>query len=65
MSSHSSDCIEIRSVAPDSSSLVDLEQLAQELSPITSEYMLPSEDRGVCIPELGRKIQSVSQLTPK
>ena len=56
MSSHSSDCVEIRPVTEDSSNSTDLERLAWELSPSTSENVLLSGDRGVFIPELGRKI---------
>ena len=65
MSSHSSDCVEITPIAKDLSSFVDLERLTWELSPTTSEHVLPSKsrDRGVFISELGCKIRSVNQLT--
>ena len=63
MSSHSSNYIEIRPITEDSSSLVDLERLARELSPTTSERVLLSMHIGIFIPELGCKIQSVCQLT--
>ena len=61
MSSHSSDCVEIRHL----SNSVDLEQLVQELSLTTYERVLLSGDQGVFIPELGHKIRSVCQLTTK
>ena len=63
MSSHNFDCVEILPVAEDLSNSVDLERLAREISPATSEHVLPSSDRGVFIPELSRKICSVNQLT--
>ena len=63
MSSHSSDCVETRLIVVDSSSSVDLEQLMRELSLAISERVLSSGDRGIFIPDLGRKIKSVSQLT--
>ena len=42
---------------------MDLEWLAREISHATSKHVLPSGDRGIFILKLGRKIQSVSQLT--
>ena len=42
---------------------MDLERLAWELSLTISKRVLTSGDQGVFIPELGRKIRSVSQLT--
>ena len=63
MSSHSSDCVEVFPTTEESSSSVDLERLARELSPASSEHVLPSSDRGIYIPELGRRICSINQLT--
>ena len=63
MSSHSSGCVEITPIAEVSSSFVDLEWLVQEISLATSKHVLPSGDRGAFIPELNRKIRSISQLT--
>ena len=65
MPSHNSYCVKILPIAEDSSSSVDLERLAREISLATSEHVLPSGDRGVFILELSHKIQSVSQLTPQ
>ena len=42
---------------------MDLEQLAPELSPASFKHVLPSSDRGIYIPELGRKICTINQLT--
>ena len=47
----------------ESSSSMDLEQLARELSPASSKHVMPSSDQGVYIPELGRRISSINQLT--
>ena len=63
MSSHSSNCMEIFPNVEESSSSVDLEQLTQELSPASSEHVMSSLDRGIYIPELGRRISSINQLT--
>ena len=63
MSSHNSDCVEIFPIAEESSSSMDLERLAREISPASSEHVLPSSDQGIYIPELGRRICSINQLT--
>ena len=63
MSSHNSDYVEVFPTVEESSSLVDLEKLACEISPASSEHVLPSSDRGIYIPELGKRICSINQLT--
>ena len=63
MSSHNSYCVEVFSNAEESSSLVDLEQLARELSLASSEHVMSSLDQGVYSPELGMRISSINQLT--
>ena len=63
MSSHSSDYVEIFPTAKESSSSIDLKRLAREIKPALSKHVLPSSDRGIYIPELGRRICSINQLT--
>ena len=63
MSSHSSDCAEVFPNVEESSSSVDLEHLVHELSPVSSEHVMPSSGRGIYIPELGRRISIINQLT--
>ena len=63
MSSHSSDCVEVFPTVKESNNSADLERLVREISPASSEYVLLSLDRGVYIPELGRRICSINQLT--
>ena len=63
MSSRSSDYAEVFPNAEESSSLVDLEQPTKELSPTSSEHVMPSSDQGIYIPELGRRISTINQLT--
>ena len=60
MSSYNSDCVEVFPTAEESSSSVDLERLVCELSPASSEHVLPSSDQGIYIPELGRRICSIN-----
>ena len=60
---HSLDCVEIFPIAEKLSSSVDLERLARKISQTSSEHVLLSSDRGVYIPELGRRICSINQLT--
>ena len=63
MSSHSSDCVEVFPTAEESSSSTDLERLAREINPTSFEHMLPSSNRGIYIPDLGRRMCSINQLT--
>ena len=63
MYSHNSDCVEVFPTTKESSSSVDLERLACELSSASFEHVLLSLDRGIYIPELGRRICSINQLT--
>ena len=49
--------------AEKSSSSVDLEKLVRELSPASSEHVMPSSERGIYIPKLGRRISTINQLT--
>ena len=63
MSSHNLDCVEVFPTAEESSNSVDLERLAHELSPASSEHVLPSSDREIYILELGRRICTINQLT--
>ena len=63
MYSHSSNCVKVFPTAKESSSSVDLERLACEVSPASSKHVLLSLDRGIYIPELGRRICSINQLT--
>ena len=63
MPSHSSDCVEVFPNAEESSSSVDLEHLARELSLVSFEHVMLSSDQGIYIPELGRRISTINQLT--
>ena len=63
VSSHSSNFVEVFPTADESSNSVDLEQLVRELSQTSSEHVLPSSDRGIYIPELGKRICTINQLT--
>ena len=42
---------------------MELEQLAHELTLASSEQVMPSSDRGIYIPELGKRIFTMNQLT--
>ena len=51
MSSHSSDCVEVSPDLEESSGLIDLGQLARELSLASSKHVMPSLDQGIFIPD--------------
>ena len=63
MSSYNSDCVEVFPTAKESSSSANLEKLVREISSASFEHVLPSLDRGIYIPKIGRRICSINQLT--
>ena len=64
MSSNRSDCVEFFLNTEEPHSSLGPGQFVEESSSSSSEHVMPSSDQGVYVPELGRRINSIHQLTP-
>ena len=64
MSSNSSDCVEFFQNIEEVNSSSDPEQSKGESISSSSKHVMPSSDQGVYVLDLGRRINSIHQLTP-